>query len=268
MSKWTVLIAVCWCGWAAGAHAQDAPSTEQAARQAFESGVVHAGAGRWADAAEAFRRSNALKERPSTWFNLTLALFRGERMAEALDAAERFLALAGDTVAAGDLSQIEHVARQAEAEVAELELELLPESASVSIDGTRVPGKGSPRKVRLDPGSHTLSVRAAGFAPHELGLTLHAGERARRSVTLQERTAPRRDPTPTPAIAQPAQSQAPQAAFRAHADAPPDEGGGLLASPWFWTVASVVVVSAAVTAGVLLMRDDPEPTPTTTGWRL
>lgn len=34
----------------------------------------------------------------------------------------------------------------------------------------------------------------------------------------------------------------------------PEDEGGILSSPWFWTIASVVVVSGAVTSGVLLTR--------------
>lgn len=82
--------------WAAGmclaaeVGAQPSVGRQSAARTYLQSGVEHYGAGRYAEAAVAFREAHALSHQPELLFNLGMALERAGELGAALEAFNLF----------------------------------------------------------------------------------------------------------------------------------------------------------------------------------
>jgi hypothetical protein len=211
------------------------------ARALFEQGIAFSEEERWGEAVEYFRRSRQLVERPSTVFNMAVALLRLGRPTDALDALRDYLRIAGP----------EEEERRAEARrmlelalssTAELRLFVAPAGAEVRVDGARTAGDGPERVITLDPGTHTLHVSASGHTAHTSEVSLLTGERATRSIDLEP-------------VVQPADPIVP----------PPIETRSVFEEPWLWVVAAVIVVGAGVGIGIALGSGTADPYPGTTG---
>ena len=252
-----VIVGLLCLGAAAEARAQEEPLPEQAehveppdaagsevdeARELFLRGVELSEQERWGEALELFRRSRAITDRPSTTFNIAVALLRLGRPTEGLTALRDYLRIAGP----------EDEARRAEAQellelalssVAELTLEVEPPFAEVRVDGALQAGDTRERVLTLDPGAHTVRVSAERHEPEAFEVSLLTAERASRHVTLQRLP----DPIVRPVTPEP----------------PPEPA--LLEQPWLWIVAGVIVVGAGVGIGVALASGTEDPYPGTTG---
>lgn len=175
-----VTLALCLC-----ASSAEAQPVEQA-RAAFEQGVGLARRSRWLEAAEAFRRSQALADRASTAFNLALALQQLGRVLEARAVLTSCLAMpdaAGDEALRRDAQR---VLATVQSQVATLALTVSPADATARLDGDARPERGVDREIELDPGRHAVRVEREGAEPEEFSVTLQAGERTSRRVTLAE----------------------------------------------------------------------------------
>ena len=73
------------------AETEAAESPEDQARELFEQGIERTEEERWGEALEYFRRSDTLVSRPSTTFNIAVALLRLGRSGEAVDALDAYL---------------------------------------------------------------------------------------------------------------------------------------------------------------------------------
>ncbi len=71
-------------------RAQPAPTAQSSARVYLQSGVEHYGAGRYAEAAAAFREAHAITHRPELLFNLGMSLERAGDLPGALEAYTLF----------------------------------------------------------------------------------------------------------------------------------------------------------------------------------
>lgn len=157
------------------------------ARRLFRNGVQYANQERWGEALEYFRRSRELVQRPSTLFNIGVALLRLGRPTEALRALERYLRVSADMQ--GESSRRAKARRMLEVALqqsAHLEVRVDPPSATLRVDGERVAGDGPVREVRVDPGEHKLEVTAPGHQPRSSRVALLPGERTETEVTLQK----------------------------------------------------------------------------------
>lgn len=167
------------------AVAQVAPAQALSAAQAdFERGLALAQQQRWAEALDAFQRSRAAADRPSTAFNAALALQHLGRMLEARRALEQCLAMpeaAADPELVRDATAVLATARAA---VATVTLAVAPEGAELRVDGAPSGVRGPSRTLELDPGSHALNASAPGFVPQDLTLRLSPGDRESRAITL------------------------------------------------------------------------------------
>jgi len=179
-----VLCATLWCLAPALVCAQEAePESPPAdARALFERGIEYSDQERWGEAVEYFRRSWALLERPSTAYNLAVALLRLGQPTGALDALEDFL-----RVADGDDSRrprARELLETALAAIAHVTMTVEPATAVVRVDGSLVGGEGPVRELRLDPGQHNVRVEAEHHEPEAITIAVVDGERVQRSVTL------------------------------------------------------------------------------------
>ena len=174
-----VLVVSSMGGLVSRAHAQNTAE----ARRLFEEGIDRADQERWGEAVELFRRSRAIVERPSTVFNLGNALFRLARYQDAVRAFEDFLRIAEASDADGRRSaqQLMETARRS---LGRLVLTLSPGEAEVRIDGQVVDGSGATREITIDPGEHTLAVRAPGRREATSRVSVLPGARVEQRVEL------------------------------------------------------------------------------------
>ncbi len=163
-----VAIGLCWVMALAplAAHAQES-SPQALARAHFERGLERANAEAWVEALEAFRASLAALDRPATHLNVGAALLRLGRHIEARQEMETLLAtgMLGDS----ERTQAQVIRDHAVAGIRRIDVALEPSSGTVFVDGAaRAITNG---QLELDPGRHTIEVRADGFATQtrELG---------------------------------------------------------------------------------------------------
>jgi hypothetical protein len=168
------------------ARAQDLGEAERL----FREGVALSEAERWGEAAEYFRRAQAIAERPSITCNLGVALYHLGEAREATTVLERCIALSNESgYAASHPEQIQAAQQFLDAlrsAVGTLRLEIAPADATFLIDGDEIEGSGSPRTVQIDPGRHSIAVSAPGHRTHRTsGVSVLSGATVDLAVTLE-----------------------------------------------------------------------------------
>ncbi len=193
---------------AASADAQDM----NRARTLFEEGVEAAQAERFEQAVQLFRDSLAIVERPSTLFNLALALESLGRFGESARVLDQYTRSAG----ARDASRrdAEALRTRLAARVAIVTVRVTPPNAVLELDGEPVPGDGAVRELSVDPGAHTLSATAPGHRAETAPINVQAGGRAEQTLTLD---AEQQEEAEEQVVEEPEPPAAP----------PPSGGGGL-----------------------------------------
>ena len=149
----------------AAQRAQDAE-----ARALFEEGRGHAEAERWIEALDAFRRSRAVSERPTTIFNIATTLIRLGRAQEALATIAELERVADPNTHARILTDAAEIRRQAESSLRHVTIVVNPVTATVEVDGQVVGGEGLERAMTLDPGAHAIVVSAQGHREERFSL--------------------------------------------------------------------------------------------------
>jgi hypothetical protein len=143
---------------------------EAEARALFEQGRAHAEAERWVEALDAFRRSRAAVERPTTVFNIATTLIRLGRAQEAIATIADLQRIADPRQHATLLADAARICEQAEASLRRVVLRVSPPEATVEIDGQVLSGEGAERRVTLDPGAHAVVVSLDGYVPQRFSL--------------------------------------------------------------------------------------------------
>lgn len=183
---------------AAPAHADDA-----AARAAFRKGVELYDKKRWSEALDSF--TVAYREKPSAVIKQNIGLCHaklghGVLAATAFDEAldEGATSLNADTKAA-----IEGELRELEKTVATLRVRAIDDKGAkvegvvLSLDGVELAPNAIRRPLRVEPGTHVLAARAAGYpSPPDKTLSLLAGAPVDATFELT------RSPPPPPVIEQ------------------------------------------------------------------
>ncbi len=180
-------------GGARSADGGEDATPEVEARALFRRGITLTRQERWGEALEYFRRSRALVERPSTTFNIALALLRLGRPTEARAALTEYISQSeGNPREEQRRRQAGELLSLAMSSIAELVLTLTPATADVRVDGVLREGQGAERIIALDPGTHSLGVTREGYVPQTLELSVLEGEHVSREISLEERTDPAR----------------------------------------------------------------------------
>jgi hypothetical protein len=245
MSLWLALW-IALAGPVAVVHA--ATGSDEAAQQAFRTGVDAARQERWPDALAAFEKAYGLSPRPVVLINLAGAQVRTGRLVEAAKSYHRIL----DDPASAETAAFK---RAAAAVLPSLEertprvrvrpFGLLPADV-VQIDGQAIDANKPGGAVQaLDPGEHTVIVARGGI------------ERARVLFALAERES--RDialPLPGPSLVAPSAALDVPSSARTGDVALVDRADSRSArrwwsSPWTWVAAGVVLAGASVAAVVL-----------------
>lgn len=192
-------LSLCFSGLSGTAAAQDPspepgpPATAEEAQELFRRGVALSREERWGEALEYFRRSAAVAPRPSTTFNIALALLRLGKPNEAKEMLTLYLTQSeGLEREAGRRAQSAELMELAESSIATLTLEVSPPETEVRVDGVLIEGTGGTRILSLDPGAHSIRGTLEGFTPGTLDLSLLEGARVTESLSLAARTDPAR----------------------------------------------------------------------------
>lgn len=164
-----VLAAVISLGSAATAGAQ-ARAQEAEARALFEEGRTFAQHERWVEALDAFQRSRAIAQRPTTIFNIATTLIRLGRAQEAIATIVELEAVADPRQHARILTDAAEIRRQAEASLRRVTFHVQPVEATIDVDGQVLAGEGAERTATLDPGAHAVVVSAEGYGIERFSL--------------------------------------------------------------------------------------------------
>lgn len=234
------------------------PDDAQAAKTLFDVGVELTRQENWQGALARFEASRKLVERPSTLYNLATVLLHLARYVEAAEVLKRYLKL----TAGHPQDSLRHAAKRklqtTRATIAIVTLELDPSHAEITIDGSLQSGRGSPRRLHLDPGKHRIEATAKGYRPHRFDLRVGRGERRTHRLALSPLSSPRAESGPTrplPAVVSTTQERR---------SAVSTEGDSWFESPIFWIVTGAVV-AGAIAGGVILTRSDTAPYGGSTG---
>lgn len=170
---------------ASGASAQAAPSAESAreARALFDQGIAASDAGRYADAVVAFERSMQLRASPVVLRNLAIAYRGVGRLLDAARAFEQYFANPGARATAEDLARLRAEYDGMQREIPELRFRVVPEGASVTVDGRAVSDRAA--ALRIDPGQHVIEARAEDHEPHRETIELQRAERREFTASLR-----------------------------------------------------------------------------------
>ncbi len=279
VSRVVGLSCVLCLGLAPAAHGQEASHVEQEerpaaedartarARELFKRGLALSKQERWSEAADAFSVAYTLVQRPNLAFNHASVLYRLGRHVAASEALERYRALAAqdnpNRAAALRLGEL------IERAIVTLELELEPPDAQIEIDGVAVPGRGSPRALRLDPGVRKLVASHPGFERGVTELRLTSGARAQHRIALLPQ--PQASALSATATAPPLHARAPHPgpARATTASAPRDDADdSLLEEPLFWLGVGAVLGAGIATWQLVDGDTRAEPARTNTGVRI
>lgn len=284
--------------WPSLAFAEEASVTR--AREQFVRGGAFVREAQWAEALAAFEESARLKPHPVTTYNIgachrAVGNYTRARKYFVASLAEN-QASGGAELSPTLAGEIKTYIEELDKLLASVDLTVTPPGAQIAIDGRALEAKepGPTSHVVLDPGSHLFvfsrpgfadAVRKETFAPgaatalkielDRLPATLHVDSNREGAVVTINDTdvgmAPVEVPRPAgryhvavkkkgflsyevDAVAQPGQ--------RVELVAPLKEDRPALTQKWwFWTVASVVVVGAAVTTYALTRPAAERPAP-------
>ncbi len=174
---------------APGTTYAQSPADVALARELFRDGAKLAQEARWAEARERYTRSLALRRAPLTLYSLGVANRELGRLVESLESFRAFLVEMDPQNAA--YKPYEEPAREAvaalEKRVGRLDLQVVPadpKALSVRVDREEVPkaALGLPRIV--DPGEHSIVVRAEGYGEASTTATVAEGEQITVTVKL------------------------------------------------------------------------------------
>jgi tetratricopeptide (TPR) repeat protein len=141
------------------------------------------GDGRFEAALDAYRRAFAIEKSPTLHYNRGRALQALGRNAEALDAIEAFEAEAPGELRA-KVPRLAELLATLRTSVTTLRVECAVKGASVLLDSRLLGTTPLTRAVRVDIGTHRLTVESDGYLPFTRPLTLSTGSSSEVTVTL------------------------------------------------------------------------------------
>jgi hypothetical protein len=228
-------------------------------RVAIDEAIAEYAAGRYPEARALFLRAHTLQPSARTLRGLGMAEFELRNYVEATRYLQQALS---STVRAldGELrTTTQALLTRAQGFVGRYALSLTPPELQLKVDS--VPAAREPDgTLMLCIGDHALHAEAQGYVPISHTLRVNGGENTTLNITLEPAPA---SVAVAPIAAQP-EPAAPPNAVTPTSSTPPrdDDGGGVLSSPWFWTVAAVVVIGAGVGVTLLVLSEDAGIEPT------
>lgn len=245
------------------AAAQGEATTHERARELFEEGVALAKSERWAEALSAFRGSAKLVPRPSTSYNIANALYRLDRPVEGLEELDKFEAMTEVLLNKAARERGAALRKLLESAVAEVRLAFTPVDADVFVDGRPLAGTGFERKIRLNPGLHSIRITHDGYKTSLREVRVGRGGRQAHTIALQPLT---RAAPLAAAVAPPSVSLKPNEGSASSGGAKEDDRKRFVKRPGFWVmIAAIAAVGVGTGVAVALLRKDDAPQCGTTG---
>lgn len=255
MRAFTLVLAIlCALAASAASTRADDNTAEPDARALFEQGVALANTQAWQQAAARFRASIALEPRASTLFNLAVALYRLERYAELLAVATRYLELNDPARSDADRAEMTKLLTKALERVARVRIAVSPSQATVQLDDALLEPSALASDLVVDPGPHTITARADGYAEQHASVEALAGERASVHLSLTPAALPSERTAPGPVLARPS-----PALFDDYSDRVEDDDSSVWSSPWLWLGVGAGAAAVATVAIVLLAGGEEAP---------
>jgi tetratricopeptide (TPR) repeat protein len=222
------------------ALAQKASPESRRAKALFEEGIALSDEGKWAEALEAFQKSDELVPSPTVKFNIAATLRALGRYVESKDVAEQIMK-AAETAKPPLKPQLVADVKKLLADVYDkivaLTVKLDPPDAKLAIDGAEARPLADGR-LELDPGRHVFVVSAPGYETTTITKTLSADDT---ELTLM-----------TP------KTEAPRVVER-RVPGKKEGGGAFYESAWFWSVTGAVIAGAVVVTVLVTRPDEREP---------
>jgi tetratricopeptide (TPR) repeat protein len=162
----------------------DPVTPRKVAHQHFNSGVELAGRGEYEPALAEFLSAYQAFPNFVVLYNIGQAYILLGRPIEAIDTLEQYLREGNQQIAAARVERtVEQIAAQ-RTQVAELRVAVSVASAAVEIDGRSVGASPMVGPLRVDPGTHLISVRAPDRPPLLRSVTVSAGQRLDLAIEL------------------------------------------------------------------------------------
>lgn len=184
---------------------------KRAARKAYGQGEKAFAAQKYDEAFAGFEKAENLIPSPHAEYWMAKCQDLLGKVQLAIEGYEMFLKNSGAAGAGQDkvddaTSRLEELKLTL---VGQLELTTEPAAATVAVDGE--PQEGSPpMTLKLEPGSHVITVTATGYDTTEITVEAKAGEKVAQQVTLKETPLPAPAPPPPPPPPPPAPPPPPQ----------------------------------------------------------
>lgn len=233
----------------AQAHASKKQSAPEA-RALFQQGVLFADTGRWAEAADRFRRALELRDSPVIAYNLGSAL---RELRHWVEACELFARAAGDATASPELRNSATVAlQQLRPRLGTLTVHVRGQRVTdrIQLDGRALDATQLGVAIAIDPGTHQLDVQREQQSLHSETVLVFEG--AAREVTVV--LAPPQ-PREVALAAQP--TVATTAALRAPST--PHATQAQAGTPWWVWAGAGTLVAGAITVATILIANGQEP---------
>jgi tetratricopeptide (TPR) repeat protein len=213
-------------------------------REAIDSALEEMQLGNFVEAREQFSRAHGLFPNARTLRGLGISEFELKHYAIAVDQLSAALASDVRPLDSKLRGETEALLKRANTYVGELHITVSPNSATLTIDGTRkIARLDAP--VRLDVGDHVLEFRAKDYAPERRQVSVRGGQADSLELQLSSLSAASAESQPGP-INSPAQE--------AHSETTP-----VYKRWWLWTIVGVVVAGAAVGTALALHAHNQQP---------
>jgi hypothetical protein len=236
------VVAVCLVFGAASASAQQSKSRadEAAYHDAITRALDEYNLGHWTEAKVFFREAHARKPSARTLRGIGLACYESRNYVEAIDFLGQALASSVQPLTPDMRSAAQKLIEQSRQFVMRAEIELVPETAELFVDGkpVQLAADGS---TLLDPGEHEISVVAPGYETAQRRVNTEGGSARQLHFVLKPQGAHKQP------IAAPRSVRSELALNDAGSASTPSDSESVL--PWLAIGGSVAV---AATGGVLL----------------
>ncbi len=160
-----------------------AQSTADDGRARFAQGVALIQQGRWVDAIAELEAARAVRATPPVLYNLGLAYRAVGRVRDATAAFQELTRTAGATLTADRRSEIDGYLRELATAAGRIEVAATPADATVRIDDATL--SGGSHSTDVDPGRHTVTVSANGFATSQRSVEVRRGGTVMLEVRLE-----------------------------------------------------------------------------------
>lgn len=224
-----LLVAACWLSTPAAVVRAQTDSSNVAYRDSIERAIDEFNRGNWEEAYALFKRAHELQPSARTLRGLGVAAYEMRMYVEAIRHLEAALSDTRMPLPTESRSHAYSLLGHAREFVSILKLHLSPAQAEIHLDGRKVTLDDG--QLAVNPGPHTLNVRAQGY--REQWLAIHPTAGAREELTV-ELVAGDAVTSSRETIERPVQPAGAERARR----------------PWTWALASATVASAGVAVGL------------------